>query len=74
MGKTSTESKRKYNEKTYSVYSCQIRKEEFEILETMRGTMSRSGFLKALAGFWQKNGAPDLTAYTLLNETDHDEQ
>lgn len=46
MGKTSTEVKRRYNEKTYKRWFADLRKEEFERIEILRGEMSRAAFLK----------------------------
>ena len=48
MGKTSTASKRKYNNKTYSRWAVDLRNEDFEKIEDLRGEMSRSQFLKML--------------------------
>ncbi len=48
MGKTSTAAKRKYNDKTYTRWGVDLRKEDFEKVERLRGEMSRSQFLKML--------------------------
>ena len=48
MGKTSTAAKRKYNDKTYTRWAADLRKEDFEKIERLRGEMSRSQFLKML--------------------------
>lgn len=48
MGKTSTEVKRRYNAKTYTRWSVDLRNEDFERIEALRGDMSRSQFLKFL--------------------------
>ncbi len=48
MGKTSTEVKRRYNEKTYKRWFADLRNEDFEKLEAARGDMSRAAFLKLL--------------------------
>jgi len=48
MSKTSTEVKRRYNDKTYKRWFADIRIEEFERIEAMRGDMSRSAFLNML--------------------------
>lgn len=45
---TSTAVKRRYNAKTYSVWSCQLRKDEFAEIEALRGGMSRPQFLRML--------------------------
>ena len=45
---TSTQSKRKYNDKTYSRWFADIKKDDFEMLEEARGAMSRSQFLLML--------------------------
>lgn len=52
MGKTSTESKRKYNEKTYTRWHADLRNEDFEKIEAIRGEMSRAKFLKMLVDFY----------------------
>ena len=48
MGRTSSEVKNRYNKKTYSQWSADLRKEDFERIERIRGEMSRSAFLKML--------------------------
>lgn len=48
MSKTSTAVKRRYNDKTYTRWAVDLRNEDFEKIETMRGDMSRSQFLKML--------------------------
>lgn len=48
MGYTSTAAKRKYNDKTYSRFAVDLRKEDFEEIEEARGKMSRSQFLLML--------------------------
>lgn len=48
MGKTSTAVKRKYNDKTYTRWAVDLRNEDFQKIETMRGDLSRSQFLKKL--------------------------
>ncbi|MBR4934491.1 MAG: hypothetical protein IKZ01_01325 [Anaerotignum sp.] len=53
MGKTSTESKRKYNEKTYTRWHADLRNEDFEKIEAIRGEMSRAKFLKMLVEFYE---------------------
>ena len=50
MSKTSTEVKRRYNEKNYTRWVVDLRNEDFEKIETMRGELSRAQFLKKLAG------------------------
>lgn len=52
---TSTDVKRKYNEKTYSRWYLSLRNEDFEKIETMRGDMSRAEFLKMLVAFYEEN-------------------
>lgn len=51
---TSSAVKRRYNEKTYSPWHCQIKKAEFEEIETLRKSMglSRPEFLKALVSHY----------------------
>lgn len=48
MGYTSTAAKRKYNDKTYSRFAVDLRKQDFEEIEKARGEMSRSQFLLML--------------------------
>lgn len=48
MGKTSTDVKRRYNEKTYKRWFADLRIEEFERVERLRGEMSRAQFLHRL--------------------------
>lgn len=52
MGKTSTEVKRRYNEKTYKRWFADLRHEEFEKAEELRGEQSRAEFLKMLIQFY----------------------
>nr|DAP83206.1 MAG TPA: hypothetical protein [Caudoviricetes sp.] len=54
MGKTSSEVKRRYNAKTYKRWVADLRNEDFEMIETLRGEMSRSQFLKKLVSLYQK--------------------
>ena len=54
MGKTSTAVKRKYNDKTYSRWTVDLRNEDFEKIEKLRGDMSRSQFLKMLISLYEK--------------------
>ena len=53
---TSTEVKRRYNKKTYTRWFADLRNEEFEQIEKLRGDLSRSKFLKKLIEYYQ-NGA-----------------
>lgn len=55
MSKTSTDVKRRYNEKTYTRWFADLRNEDFQIIEQLRGDLSRSQFLKKLVDFYQKN-------------------
>lgn len=48
MSRTSSAVKRKYNEKTYSRFVADIRKEDYEEIEQARGEMSRAQFLLML--------------------------
>ena len=48
MGATSTAVKRKYNQKTYKRFIADLRIEEFEKIEKLRGDMRRAEFLKML--------------------------
>lgn len=54
MGKTSTAAKRKYNEKTYTRWSVDLRNEDFEKIEELRGDLSRAQFLKKLIAQYQE--------------------
>lgn len=53
MGKTSTEVKRRYNSKTYTRWSVDLRNEDFEKIEKLRGDLSRSQFLKKLIAAYE---------------------
>ncbi len=48
MSYTSTEVKRRYNSKTYKRWSADLRFEDFDRLEELRGELSRASFLKKL--------------------------
>ncbi len=52
MGKTSTTVKRRYNEKTYTRWFADLRNEDFEEIENLRGDLSRAKFLKTLVAFY----------------------
>ncbi|MDO5548295.1 MAG: hypothetical protein Q4F79_07385 [Eubacteriales bacterium] len=54
MSKTSTEVKRRYNAKTYKRFYCDLRIEDFERIEKMRGDLSRTAFLKMLIEHYEK--------------------
>jgi len=58
MSKTSTEVKRRYNAKTYTRWSVDLRNEDFEKIEELRGEMSRSQFLKMLIENYRKGSEP----------------
>jgi len=53
MSKTSTASKRKYNDKTYKRWTVDLRNEDFEKIEALRGELSRSQFLKKLISLYE---------------------
>lgn len=53
MSKTSTAVKRRYNEKTYTRWFADLRNEDFEKIEALRGEMSRAKFLKLLVDFYE---------------------
>ncbi len=55
MGKTSTEVKRRYNAKTYTRWAVDLRNEDFEKIEALRGELSRAQFLKKLIDFYETN-------------------
>lgn len=52
MGKTSTAVKRRYNSKTYTRWAVDLRNEDFEQIEALRGKMSRAEFLKRAAALY----------------------
>lgn len=54
MGKTSTAVKRRYNAKTYTRWVADLRNEDFEKVEALRGDLSRAQFLKKLIENYQK--------------------
>lgn len=54
MGKTSTAVKRRYNEKTYTRWTADLRNEDFERVEKLRGDLSRAQFLKKLIELYEK--------------------
>ena len=53
MGNTSTAVKLRYNEKTYKRWFADLRNEDFEEIETLRGDLSRAKFLKMLVEFYK---------------------
>lgn len=55
MGKTSTEVKRRYNAKTYTRWAVDLRNEDFEKIEELRGDLSRAQFLKKLIEFYESH-------------------
>ena len=60
MSKTSSAVKRKYNEKTYSRFTADLRKEDYEFIESLRGDMSRAAFLKFLVSRYAKELGKEL--------------
>ena len=58
MGKTSTELKRRYNAKTYTRWAVDLRNEDFEKIEALRGEMSRAQFLKTLIANYKPDEEP----------------
>lgn len=54
MGKTSTEVKRRYNSKTYKRWFADLRHEDFEKIEKLRGDLSRAEFLKLLVKYYEE--------------------
>lgn len=58
MSKTSSEVKRRYNAKTYSRWSADLRKEEFDRIETLRGELSRAAFLRLLVERYAQEQEP----------------
>ncbi len=55
MSKTSSEVKRRYNAKTYSRWTADLRHEDFEAIEKLRGDLSRAQFLKMLVAMYSKS-------------------
>lgn len=55
MSKTSTEVKRRYNAKTYTRWFADLRNEDFEKIEKLRGNLSRAQFLKMLVALYSKS-------------------
>lgn len=53
MGKTSSEVKRRYNAKTYKRWVADLRAEDFDTIETLRGELSRAQFLKKIVALYQ---------------------
>ena len=53
MSKTSSEVKRRYNDKTYKRWIVDLRHEDFELIESLRGDLSRAKFLKLLINHYQ---------------------
>lgn len=55
MGKTSTDVKRRYNDKTYKRWFADLRQEDFEMIETLRSdlNLSRTQLLKMLIEFYK---------------------
>lgn len=60
MSKTSTAVKRRYNEKTYKRWFADLRNEDFEQIEQIRGEMSRAQFLKMLLNNYLTNQAESV--------------
>lgn len=54
MAKTSTEVKRRYNAKTYTRWTVDLRNEDYEKIEELRGELSRAAFLKKLISLLQE--------------------
>ena len=59
MSKTSTEVKRRYNEKTYKRWFADLRAEDFDRVEALRGAQSRAQFLKQLVEFYLSHSTPE---------------
>lgn len=57
MSKTSTEVKRRYNAKTYTRWTADLRNEDNEVIESLRSQLelSRSQFLKMLVNFYNEH-------------------
>lgn len=59
MGKTSTEVKRRYNEKTYKRWYADLRIEDYDRIEQLRGDMSRAAFLKLAVEAYLASDRPE---------------
>lgn len=60
MSTTPSAVKRKYNAKTYSRWTADLRKEDFEKIEQLRGDLSRSQFLlKLVEAYYPEEKAPE---------------
>ncbi len=57
MSKTSTEVKRRYNAKTYTRWTADLRNEDNEVIESLRSQLelSRAQFLKMLVNFYNEH-------------------
>ena len=57
MSKTSTEVKRRYNAKTYTRWTADLRNEDNEVIESLRSelALSRAQFLKMLVNFYNEH-------------------
>ena len=55
MSKTSTAVKRRYNDKTYKRWVVDLRNEDFEKIEKLRGELSRAQFLMKLIKEYENN-------------------
>ena len=57
MSKKSTEVKRRYNAKTYTRWTADLRNEDNEVIESLRSELglSRAQFLKMLVNFYNEN-------------------
>ena len=53
MSKTSTAVKRRYNDKTYTRWTVDLRNEDFQKVEELRGELSRAQFLKKLIALYE---------------------
>ncbi len=59
MGKTSTQVKRRYNDKTSTRWVVDLRNEDFAKIESLRGEMSRAVFLKHLIDRYEQEQEPE---------------
>lgn len=57
MGKTSSAVKRRYNAKTYKRFTADIKIDEFEEIEELRGERSRAQFLRDLVATYKDTQA-----------------
>lgn len=68
MGKPSTAVKRRYNDKTYKRWFADLRYEDFDRIEALRGELSRAAFLKKMLALYEANASGDIPAQKIGNQ------